>query len=98
MLGAAKRSSINPHYFIVLEDAASIAIGLERNTEGGESDALAEAAKRNAEIAFFAAEVRQPAMIISLQKRASSHQRISTPSRSLRASSLRQSGAWRRRP
>jgi hypothetical protein len=68
MLGAAKRTAVNPYYIIVMEDAASIAISVERNTEGGETDALAEAAKRNAELAFFAAEVRKPAMVISLQK------------------------------
>jgi hypothetical protein len=67
-LSAVQRVVTNPHFIIIAEDPAAIALGLEAAKQCRQSEALAEAARSVAELAFFAAELKPPALLISLQK------------------------------
>jgi hypothetical protein len=67
-LQAIQRVATNPHFLLIGEDPAAIALGLEATKQCPQGDALSEAARSVAELAFFAAETKRPALFISLQK------------------------------
>jgi len=76
MLSAARRIGANPHFIIVMEDATSLALGIEDSSAGGAPEALITAAERIIELSLFTADLTWPSMVLSIQKArefASSH-------------------------
>lgn len=68
MVSAARRAVKDPHMIVVMEDAATIALGNEHGADGGVASALASAAERIADLTLYASELTLPTMILSIQK------------------------------